>query len=253
MAAARVASATSPTDFVVQLGPLLTDRSRGVRSAATLQLVGVPRDLLTRRQRDAIEPVLDDYRQGQLEFSDRAACHNNLAALAARLGDMEEAVGELRTAIRLEPYLTGPRSDLASTLEGMNGDQAEIRRLRTEELSLLQRDLELLPDNPAIAYRLGLMHYLVGSLNSAQRALSKAADLAPHIFDYQMALALIEERLYDQSGDPANFNAVDDALKKMEQLRPTDPQADQIRQRIQARRNTKVNADSDDKGHPQSQ
>ena len=92
---------------------------------------------------------------------------------------MDEATTELRTAIRLEPQLTGPRMELANILARQNPTSDEITKLRAEEADNLDRDTKLLPDNAAVFYRLGLLRYLLGEYTAASRALTKACDLAP--------------------------------------------------------------------------
>jgi len=55
----------------------------------------------------------------------------------------EEAIQHLVDAIKLEPYMAGPRQELASLMQELKGDEAEIRRLRVEEAELLERDAKL--------------------------------------------------------------------------------------------------------------
>ena len=107
----------------------------------------------------------------------------------------------------MEPYLTGPRTELANMLASSKGDAAEIRQLREEEATLLERDASLLPENGDIAYRLGLLRYLLGEYEKAAAALAAACELAPNNYEYRMALALLDERQYEQSGEEAKYQA----------------------------------------------
>lgn len=231
------------TQFVADVADHLTDPSRAVRMAAARRLAAVPRQHIEPRYQAALDKALDEYRASQQVVLERAAPHINLGMLARQLGDLKQAADELRTAIRMEPYLTGPRTELANMLAQQGGasdaNTKEIHRLRTEEADLLDRDALLLPENADIQYRLGLMRYLLGEYDAAADALAKACELAPVNFEYRMALALLEERRYDIEGDVAQFDAAEQTLDEMSKLRPTDPRAEQIRQRLHATRKAK--------------
>ncbi len=105
----------------------------------------------------------------------------------------------------------------------------EANRLRAEELTNLKRDIELLPDSGPTYYRLGLTHYLLGQLDEAEQALSKATELAPTVYEFWTALALLQERRQE-------YDAAAQTLGRMIQLRPEDPTAQQIFTRMQRSR-----------------
>lgn len=238
--ATRVLSgATSLEQFLAMLGDRLSDRSRAVRLAAVRHLVAVPREKIPSRYLAAFDKAIDECRAAQQVDVERAAPHINLGMLERQLGNTQKAADEFRTAIRLEPYLTGPRTELANLLAQQQGDAAEIRRLRSEEAENLARDAKLLPDSAETVYHLGLLRYLLGEFEPASDALTKACELAPANFDYRMALALLEEKRYEQDGDRAHFDAAVASLKKLSELRPRDPRTTQILQRITATRLTK--------------
>jgi predicted CXXCH cytochrome family protein len=225
--------------FLALLGDRLSDRSLAVRLAAARRLAGVPRDQLDARFHAPLDKALDEYRASQQLNLERAAPHINLGMLARQLGDTTKAADELRLAIRMEPYLTGPRNELANLLAAEQGDAAEIKQLRTEEADLLDRDTKLVPDSPDIFYRLGLLRYLLGEYTAASRALNKACELAPVNFDFRMTLALLEEKWYERDGEDAHYQAAVASLTKMAELRPKDPRIAQILQRLSATRQAK--------------
>lgn len=235
-AAVQSVPVVSVEQALEHLAPRLEDRSLLVRMQAARRLATLPMDAFTADQRISLQAVLRDYREGQELSLDRAASHINLANLDRTLGRTDRAIGHLRNAIRREAYLTGPRSELASLLEQAQGNPAEIKRLREEELELLNRDAELLPDSAMAFYRLGLMQYLLGQLAEAEKSLQKATELSEFSFDYYMTLALLQERRFELEGDEAHFDRAVVTLKKMNELRRDDPQTREILERIMARR-----------------
>ena len=155
------------------------------------------------------------------------------------------------TAVRVEPNVTGPRTNLAALLErqaegaersaqqiAQQNREAAVERimeaqklrervakLRKDELPLLGRDAKLAPDNAAIQYRYGLSLYLHGQHAEALGSLKKAVELEPNTPDFILALAL----LYRRQGDLTN------ALKEIERLlklRPNDRSYLQLQQEV---------------------
>jgi tetratricopeptide (TPR) repeat protein len=142
-------------------------------------------------------------------------------------GRWDDAASAFRTAIRIEPYLAGARSNLATLIEQRAGDPAEVERLRGEELKLLARDARLLPDNALVRYRHGLMLYLLGKADESQQELETACRLEPNSYDFRLMLTLLYEKRA----------AWDEALRSartLAQLRSDDPTAAELLRRIQA-------------------
>ena len=128
-------------------------------------------------------------------------------AAAEATGDAGKvAVAEYRTAIRIQPDVTGPRSNLAALYENLaravppdssqaKNAAAEVKRLRAEELQLLARDAKLASESAIIQYRYGLALYLAGQLDKAEAALQRACDLEPQSEQFQTALRLLREKM----------------------------------------------------------
>jgi tetratricopeptide (TPR) repeat protein len=152
---------------------------------------------------------------------------------------MEQAIEHLQAAIKLEPYMAGPRGELASLLQEQGGNAADIRRLREEEVKLIERDARLAPRNAHIWHQLGLLRYLLGELEAADEALTRASTLAPQNYGYLMALALLHERRYELGGDEAQLEAAVNSLKKLHALEPADRRAEQILGRLLETRRAK--------------
>ena len=192
-----------------------------VRAEAARVLARVPPQQLTGSQRKALAGPLQEYQAGVLASNDRAAAHMTLGILYESQGSERRAIAAYETAMRLEPRVTGPRTNLAAIYE-RRAQQAETRarqaaisrndeaglkaaeeavryhqrvaRLRAEELVNLKRDALLAPDNAMIQYRLGLSLYLHQQMREAEAALRKAARLEPNTAQFHMALTLLFQK-----------------------------------------------------------
>ena len=228
-AATQALSETSLTTFVLEIAGQLNDPVRLVRFAAARRLVGAAEQLVDPKYRESLKRAIAEYRAGQELVLDRAASHLNLAAINHALGKDLEAQEELATAIRLEPYLTGPRDQLAELLDRSGGDPAKVRKLREEEVENLARDAKLLKNNDQIRYRQGMLLYLLGRLDEAREAFETACELRPDSYDNWLALALLCEKQEE-------WNRAYEALEKMHEIRPNDPAIRGIFQSIQQKR-----------------
>ena len=126
------------------------------------------------------------------------------AMLCEAQGRYGDAIQAYETAMRVEPLMTGPRSNLAGLLDGLASEQPgpqsaqllqRVAELRAEELPLLERDSKLAPENASIQYRYGLALYLAGKMDEAMEQLEKAVELAPDVADFKQARDLLREKL----------------------------------------------------------
>jgi hypothetical protein len=234
-AAVRVLSGGNSQEEIVRLlGERLSDPIRAVRVAAVQRLAPLGREKLPQELRVSFDRALEEFRNVQQLTLERAHSHINLAWLERQLGKADTSMEHLCSAIWLEPYLTGPRTDLANLLAGGNGDDAEISALRREEAERLERDTALLPDGADIFYRLGLVRFQLGEYDAAAAAFERACELMPANYQYRMALALLEERRYELDGDPAPYEAAIQSLNKLREIQPDAPQTEQILQRLRS-------------------
>lgn len=171
----------------------LTDSSRGVRTEVARILSGLPIMPDTRQNQKALKQALEEYKAGLLADGDQSGSHMSLGILYANQGDLKKAEAEFRTAIKLSPAVAGPRSNLAQLLE-QQGRADEVKALRSKEAELLARDARLLPENPMLQYRLGLLYYLLGREDEAVTALTKACELEPQSTDFRLMLTLLYEK-----------------------------------------------------------
>jgi predicted CXXCH cytochrome family protein len=239
LAGVRAVSADLAPVLVSELASRLTDSLRAVRLVAASRLAYLPQNYLGDVQRDAFKQALAEFRKSQQLSLDHAGGHLTVAALDRQSGRIDHAIDHLQAAIRLEPYMAGPRAELASLLHELGGNDSEIRQLRQEEAELMERDAKLAPGNAEIMYQLGLLRYLLGQYDEAQTALAAACDRAPQNYDYRMALALLHEKRYALSGDEAQFEAAVTVLKSLHEMQPRDPRAKEILVRLVAVREQK--------------
>ncbi len=206
--------------------PLLTDPSRLVRTEAGRVLSRLAPDLTRActdgRERAVRDAAIDEYRQAMLVNNDRAGTHIGLGILYENLNQLAQAQTAYQTAMRVEPLVVGPRTQLAA-LSDRIADQADrdarrainqrnqqgyieamgevekhraiAAQLRQEELPLLARDARLAPDNAGIQYRYGMSLYLNGQMAAAETALKRAETLDPNTTSFVLALALLYQKL----------------------------------------------------------
>ena len=184
-----------PRDKLLEYcAPLLDDPIRYVRVEAALAMADLQPTAFTGQRREAFVAALDTYRQSMLRNADRATAHLALGSLAERQQDYAAAERAYRTAIRVEPNVSGPRGNLAALLERQRKPD-EAQQLRAEELRLLARDAQLAPDAAAVQYRYGLALYLAAELDQAESALARAVELEPNTVEFVLALALLYQKL----------------------------------------------------------
>ncbi len=204
-AALNVFMSARPTTTIRALLPLLNDDSRLVRTEAARVLVasGVYGQL-DDSQRSRVDLAVEEVKDGLMVASDRAGGHLGWAMLCEQRGRVPEAMEAYETAIKVEPLMTGARSNLASLLERVAGQYggptqsqflARAADLRKEELPLMARDASLAPENADVQYRYGLALYLSGDYEAALSQLQLATELAPDVEIFQTALRALKEKL----------------------------------------------------------
>ena len=208
-AAVMVMEIAPPGQRLTVTVPLLQDPVRSVRAEAARVLADVGPNALNDENRKLRDAGLLEYERGLKQHGDLAMSHMGLALLAERQRDFNGAVTAYRNAISVQPGVTGPRSNLAALYEALaqgvdpNSQQgrnaeAEVKRLRAEELKLLARDAKLAANSAPIQYRYGLALYLAGRLDEAKAALKRASELEPETEQFRMALELLEQKMNEK-------------------------------------------------------
>ena len=196
------------------LAKLLKHDSTFVRSEAARALASLApsnrSSVLSPEQQREFQLSIDDYRKSLMVMSDTAGAHMQLGGLRESMGQTNQAAESYRTAIRLQPELTGPRSSLAFVLEtkvrslqtqssGSRAITQQIDRLNEQIQSLRKKDHELLgvdvrrakglPGIHVLHYRYGMSSYLQKDLASAEKHLKIASEMEPEQEGYLMGLA----------------------------------------------------------------
>jgi tetratricopeptide (TPR) repeat protein len=247
LASVRAVTADLEDQLTTLLAARVDDSVRAVRVSAAARLAYLSLGHLPATQRNRFERAFAEFLTSQELSLDHAGGHLTLGAIDRAHGRIDQAIAHFQAAIRLEPYMAGPRAELASLLQEQGSDANEIRRLREEEADLMERDALLAPGNAEIHYRLGLLRFLLGQFDEAQSALTAACDRAPQNYEFLMALALLHERRYELDGDEQQLNAAALTLKKMHELDPADPRARQILGRLLETQRSRGGAESADK------
>jgi tetratricopeptide (TPR) repeat protein len=215
----------SSDSTVSALVPLLSDPTRFVRTEAARALALIGSNRLQGDERTTFRAALQECFDAIKVDNDRAAGHMSIGILSENLGELTAAEEAYKTALRVEPGSIGPRTNLAALYDRQfqeaqqramqlhqagNRERAQneflavadlpeqIERLRAEELSLLERDARLAPDNGAIQGRIGLARYLAGWRKEAESSLLNASLLEPRNPEHLYRLAIY----YKDTGRP---------------------------------------------------
>jgi len=206
-AAVRALSTGNPTTVKRILLPLISDPSRLIRFEATRLLASSGLyQALSAGEQSQVDLALREVKETLMVTADRGGSHMEWAAICEQRGRIPEAIDAYETAIRVEPNMAGPRTNLAALLDevAQRGDERarlKAEQLRREELPLLARDASLAPTIAILQYRYGLALYLSGDLTKALKQLELAVQLDPNVEDYQLAVRGLKEKIATGSSD----------------------------------------------------
>ena len=184
----------------------LQDPVRSVRSEAARNLLEFPPNMWENPGARGFSEALKELKSG-LDFNnDRAGAHLALGILSEQMQKVQDAVRNYERAIAVEPGVTGPRTNLAALLDRqlneMDPSSETARKikgittkLRKQELPLLQRDADFVPDVAPLQYQLGMAYYVDGQMEQAMNCFKRAAKLDPTQASYAQATAMMYEKL----------------------------------------------------------
>lgn len=123
------------------LWPLLNDPVRSVRTEAARVLSRVPPAALAyvsdNTQRQALKAGMDELKEALAIISDRGGSHAILGSLHENLGQLRKAIDAYETAVRVEPGLAGPRTNLAALYD------REAGKLQREGQQIIQQRTQM--------------------------------------------------------------------------------------------------------------
>jgi tetratricopeptide (TPR) repeat protein len=176
-----------------------TDLQSVLRSAPSdpraLDLLGVVRVLQHR------EPEAEKlFRRALQENPNFAPAHAHLGLLYVQKGRTEEALPQLREAVRIDPA----RLDASDALVRILQDQARSATTAKDcpkALALLADAAKYAPDNPDIPLALGTIHLQMSSWDDAVRALQRTLQLRPNdpVATYELGRAFLGEWKYEDA------------------------------------------------------
>ncbi len=211
----------------------LKDSALSVRIEAARIANMYPSQRLNNNQQIRLETTLKEYVNSLMVNADQSGVHMNLAILAERKNKIEEAIAEYRTAIRLDPSVVGPRSNLAALYSRLASNEKypqretakkQARNWREEEEKLMTRDAKLLPKNGNIQFRLALIRHALGRSKEAVEPMKRAVELLPRQTDYRLYLAQLYEKLKQW----------DNAIEQVEILIKKNPNRPDYQQMLQS-------------------
>ena len=173
--------------------------------------------------------------------NDQAMSHAMLGGLNQQMGDYEQAEKDYRNAIRVEPNIPGPRTNLALLLDSKqlsiqkpaerNKMIEEVKRLRQEEHALLKIDVERakdLPNTDALHYGYAMSAYLQEDYDETKKHLAIALEQQPENEQYLQAMALFLEKVKE-------YQQADQMVNRLLEIAPDNAVYQQMK--VQALRN----------------
>ncbi|UUO04855.1 hypothetical protein M4951_15830 [Blastopirellula sp. J2-11] len=235
----------------------LEDPTRVVRTDAASALAGTSLEYLKLSgKEEAFNRALTELKESLLRNADQAGALLALGALAETMGEPAAAEKWYRAAIRVQPNVTGPRSNLAELLTrrlaparqrfqqlAAQGQRAEARKLaeqvaigdfeithlREEELHNLARDASQLPNVAEVQYRYGLALYQANQFEASETAIARAAEIQANSVTFLTALARLQQKR-------EKWEAATATIQTLRQLRPHDPGLAEVEQEIRQQR-----------------
>ena len=226
---------------VDQIVKQLDHSASRIRIQAARSLVNLPPQLLgaltDARQQLSLQVALEESRVSLMLNNDQAMPHAMVADLNDRIGNFDQAERDYRNAIKIQPNVSGPRTNLTRLLakraeRKTKAEQEEvlqeIKALRLEENKLLAVDVERAKDlqnTDGLHFSYAMSCYLLDDFEKAKKHIKIALDQQPESQQYLQAMTLLLEKLEESE---AAIQYVDRLLK----MDPSNRGYQQIKMRI---------------------
>lgn len=185
--AARALRVVEPAARVPIAAPLLADPSRLVRIAAARTLAPAPRNVLGAEPARALARASAEFEASRWLNADDPAANVELGDYRAERGSLPAAEEAYRRAIRLEPGFAPAYLNLADLYRALDREP--------DGRDVLTTGRSRAPDEPMLAYALGLLEVRAGRLQHALAALEQAVILDPSDARFVVALGLALQRV----------------------------------------------------------
>jgi tetratricopeptide (TPR) repeat protein/Zn finger protein HypA/HybF involved in hydrogenase expression len=245
--ATRIYSSNDATEYISDIGPLLTDPARAVRLEAGLRFSYLPSELIPENYKSKFEAALKEFEEQNTYMADFPGGRANLGLMHSNLGNFNEAIKHYKRATEIDNQFHPAfvNMALAYNQTGQNTESERIYKHLIEinaelpgiyySLGLLQVEMQKYdeaienlqmaslkdPMNSRINYNLGLLHLQLSNNGEAEKQLKKAIEKESGNFDYQYALA----HFYVTS---SQFNKAKRQLSTLKKQFPNDVNVQQL-------------------------
>lgn len=246
---------TSPIrPLVSAVAACLGDPELSVRVEAARALAKLPiplrQEFLTTEQQPLWDVAIEDWKRAMQVSNDRGGSHTALGVFFESQEEWSQAKLAYEAAIRVEPSVVGPRSNLSILLERVADDLAlpsANRRFQLDnpteqtalrdaalnhlqiESSLLKRDAELAPQLAPLHYQHALALVRLRDYREAGAALKRAAAIEPENTTYLYTLAIL---LHQHGETPEQRKEALAVAAQLVKLAPGDPRFSQLQAEI---------------------
>ena len=240
--------AANPTAFLESLKPIISpvlkqlEHPTGrIRVQAARILAGLPADLREEftdgSQRKQFRTAMLESQTSLMLNSDQSMSHAMMGGLNQQTGDYEQAEKDYRNAIRVEPNIPGPRTNLALLVEAKQQTMpaaeqskaaAEVKKLRKEEHELLKVDVQRakdLPNTHALHYGYAMSSYIQDEYDETKKHLTIALEQQPENEQYLQAMTLFLEKIEE-------FEQANTTVDRLLKIAPSNAGYQQLKVRI---------------------
>lgn len=211
---ALIRLATLTSKWILQYPDLtlkaLADGSFSVRLNALRNILNHPNSF----GKDFVRKSLEKH-QNELSLyfktnADQASVHVMKGYYYIILEKYHQSEGAFRTAIKLQPQISGARSALANLLTQHLNRAAEAKHLLREEIKVLKAIMSQGDESATAIYQIGIMYYQLQNKKEALKSMMKVIQLDPMYYNAHVFCIQLNEKFNDTS---AYKNAVERALK----------------------------------------
>ena len=210
--ASREETAYIVPPIVAPIAKQLDHSTSRIRIQAARILFNLPpqmlRALTDGRQQSSLEDALMESQVSLMLNNDQAMPHMIMANFHEKIRDFSQAEKNYRNAIKIEPYVSGARGNLAVLLEAKRRTvkneaerqqlAQEIKALRLAENKLLAVDVERakdLPNTHALHFNYALSCYSQQDYEKAKKHIKIAFEQQPQSQQYLYAMVYVSEKL----------------------------------------------------------